>query len=180
MNEGAPERQHILPYSLLAIVYNIQGQRARVSRHEVNNIGNITFISQKLNSFDTGLGSEPIKLNLEDPPENLDHHFLGKAAGETYNHATQVATELADKINSKAQVTAAERKNAQDLFQNFCDERRDLIQEAFAEWVDEFGPPTVVEEIAPAERQFVPGPKMPFGPAGRFRLMIGLAFGVDQ
>jgi len=70
-----PQKQHIIPYSLLAKLYNLE-KRGRVSRHQSNNIGNITYISHEFNHFETGLGSEPINLVL-DSADNLESHFLG-------------------------------------------------------------------------------------------------------
>jgi hypothetical protein len=43
--EFEPEKQHIVPYSLLMDIFEID-ERTRLSTHAANNIGNITYISQ--------------------------------------------------------------------------------------------------------------------------------------
>jgi hypothetical protein len=150
-----PEKQHIVPYSMLAKVYNIEQQRGRTSRHEVNDLGNITYISHELNSFVTGLGSEPIDLESGQLADNLESHFLGNGVAKAYNDAKELASDLAKKIESKAQVTPEEREKGKNCFREFCAQRRGLIQKAFAEWVEDLGPLTITEEITPARRLFV-------------------------
>lgn len=127
-----PEKQHIVPYSLLQKLYNIE-KRGRVSRHPVNNIGNITYISHELNHYETGLGSNPIKLG-EEPSDNREHHFLGDGeVGKSYDEATG--------------------KMAKEAFEKFCEHRRDLIAQAFGEWVKRLAPEfTISEEVKPAPR----------------------------
>jgi hypothetical protein len=148
-----PEKQHIVPYGWLEKLYEIE-RRGRVSRHEVNNIGNITFISHDLNSIDKGLSDNAISLG-NDPPGNLAHHFLGEDVGKAYNDAKDLVKELLDKVKDKTQVTPEERKKAKKVFEDFCAQRRDLIQKAFAKWVEDLGPLTIKEEIAPDGRLFV-------------------------
>jgi hypothetical protein len=149
-----PEKQHIVPYGWLEKLYEIE-RRGRVSRHEVNNIGNITFISHDLNSIDKGLSDNAISLG-NDPPENLAHHFLGEGVGKAYNDAKDLVKELLDKVKDKTQVTPEEREKAKKVFEEFCAQRRDLIQKAFAQWVEEFGPLTVPEGIEAENRLFDP------------------------
>jgi hypothetical protein len=149
-----PEKQHIVPYGWLEKLYEIE-RRGRVSRHEVNNIGNITFISHDLNSIDKGLSDNAISLG-NDPPENLAHHFLGEDVGKAYNDAKDLVKELLDKVKDKTQVTPAEREKAKKVFEEFCAQRRDLIQKAFVEWVEDLGPLTVPEGIEAEKRLFDP------------------------
>ena len=144
LEEGVePEKQHIVPYSLLEKLYNIE-KRGRVSRHVANNIGNITFISNALNHYETGLGSDPITLEW-DPVDNLECHFLGTTGGvgEAYENAKKMA------MNADA----ASRKEAQGAFEDFCERRRALIIEALVKWVEELGPGlTIGERVRPEER----------------------------
>ncbi len=144
LNEGVePEKQHIVPYSLLEKLYNIE-KRGRVSRHVANNIGNITYISHVFNSYDKGLGSDPIALSLEDPPNNLERHFLGTAGG--VGNAYEKAKEMA------ANADAGAREEARRAFEEFCGRRRELIREAFVKWVEELGPKLRIEErVEPEE-----------------------------
>jgi hypothetical protein len=140
-----PEKQHIVPYSLLEKLYNIE-QRGRISQHRINNVGNITFISRKLNGL-TGLGSKPIVLKL-DPPENLECHFLGTSggAGEAYIRAV-------DEIGKKAQTAPIEARRA---FEDFCSCRRELIRDGFVNWVEELGLLTLPEDVEREEPLFAP------------------------
>jgi hypothetical protein len=136
-----PEKQHIVPYSLLEKLFDIE-KRGRVSRHPVNNIGNITYISQELNSYEIGLGSEPITLRLE-PADNLECHFLAGKVGDAYENAKEMAKNA----------DAPTREKAQRAFESFCGCRRELIKEAFVKWVEELGPElTIGERVEPAER----------------------------
>lgn len=140
LEEGVePEKQHIVPYSLLKKLYNIE-ERGRVSRHPSNNIGNITYISHELNDYETGLGSDPIDLKWESP-ENREHHFLG-ADGEV-RKSYENAKEMAKNAND----------TATQAFEEFCKCRRELIAEAFVKWVEELAPElTISEEVKPALR----------------------------
>jgi hypothetical protein len=144
LEEGVrPEKQHIIPYSLLEKLYNIE-KRGRVSRHAANNIGNITFISNALNHYETGLGSDPIILEW-DPVDNLECHFLGTAGkvGEAYEKSKKMAKNA----------DAATRKEAQGAFEDFCKRRRELIEEALVKWVEELGPElTIGDKVDPEER----------------------------
>jgi hypothetical protein len=151
-----PEKQHLLPYSRLGNLYNIE-KRGRASRHEVNNIGNITFISQKLNSYDTGLGSYPIKLDL-DHPGNLESHFLGAAKVKpAYDDAVQKASAYDDALqmprNTQAtpsgKNTAEVREEARKAFERFCEARRKLIEESLVEWVEKLGSLTIEDRVRP-------------------------------
>jgi hypothetical protein len=139
----APQKQHIIPYSLLAKLYNLE-KRGRVSRHPCNNIGNITFISYELNHYETGLGSKPIILRPE-PPNNLEAHFLGTTGdiGQMYDKAKKRV------ING----TAGDPKKAKRTFEDFCKRRRGLIAEALVGWVQELAPElTILERIEPEAR----------------------------
>ncbi len=128
LNEDVkPEKQHIVPYKWLQKLYNIE-KRGRVSRHPVNNIGNITYISHDLNHWQTGLGSDAIKLSQE-PPHNRDCHFLG-TAGEV-----EVWYEKVRGMTEKSNTVPQEK--ARETFEEFCKRRRELIAEAFVEWLRE-------------------------------------------
>ncbi len=120
--------EHIVPYKWLEKLYNIE-KRGRVSRHPVNNIGNITYISHDLNHWKTGLGSETIDLKRE-PPHNLECHFLG-TEGKVGDAYEKVKKEMA-----KNKDTAA-RETAKRAFEEFCGRRRKLIAEMFVEWLKE-------------------------------------------
>lgn len=127
------ERQHIVPYKLLKMVFNLEG-KARPGRHEVHNIGNLTYISHGLNSFKTGIGPNPLKLDPgppEEPPDNLKAHLLMDQKGDlikTYNNACNACLR-ADTENSKN-----EFKKAKQYFHKFSKARRKVITKAFHSW----------------------------------------------
>ncbi len=60
----APERQHIVPYKRLKVLFGLEGG-ARPGRHDAHDIGNLTYISSGLNGFVLGVGSRPLKLEAE-------------------------------------------------------------------------------------------------------------------
>ena len=68
-----PEKQHIVPYSVLKKMFTLSG--ARPGKHEAHAIGNLTYISACLN----GWGALSAKaLNLKDEPnQNCKAHLLG-------------------------------------------------------------------------------------------------------
>jgi hypothetical protein len=123
------EKQHIVPYKRLKMVFNLEG-KARPGRHEVHNIGNLTYISHGLNSFKTGIGSDPLKLDPE-PPDNLEAHLLMDRQDDllkAYNNACRNA----DPDNPKNDF-----KRARQNFDKFSKKRRALITEAFLLWEDD-------------------------------------------
>ncbi len=143
-----PEKQHIVPYSLLEKLYNIE-KRGRVSRHTSNNIGNITYISHRLNSYEKGLGDKPIDLgreSRESAPNNLECHFLAGEVGHAYKKAKKMAMN----------VNAATRDKARGAFEEFCGRRRELIAEAFVRWVEELGPALMIPERVEPEARVDP------------------------
>jgi hypothetical protein len=155
-----PEKQHLVPYSLLEKLYNIE-KRGRVSRGKVNNIGNLTFISQKLNSYETGLGSKPIdrskgrdEKSLDEKranEKNLDSHFLADGVGEAYDHAVRMVREATGRA-AIPEEAVGKRERAQKAFEDFCGSRRNPIAEAFVNWVKELEPLSIAERLRPEER----------------------------
>jgi hypothetical protein len=111
-----PEKQHIVPYSTLKIVLEIEG-RGRQGSHVANNIGNLTYISHDLNHYETGLGAEQMDLSLESV-ENLRAHLL-----------------LQDDSNEKdVRDHYSEACEGKRAFESFCKSRRSLISQAFTAW----------------------------------------------
>lgn len=117
-----PEKQHIAPAAKLS--KNIFGENARIttSRHPINNVGNLTFISQALNSL-TGLGDSWIDPDKEDDKAKLAGHFIQGRALDCYE-----ALRKKDSLLSR---------NDLECFKEFCEERRKLIQHAFEDWLSE-------------------------------------------
>jgi hypothetical protein len=102
------EKQHIAPYGELKKLYSeLQEHAGRVGTHKANNIGNITYISGKLNGLD-GIGENVLNLK-EEGKENLETHFL---AG------------------------VALRMDTVPAYETFCRKRGDAIARGFMEWLD--------------------------------------------
>lgn len=136
-----PERQHIVPYSLLESVYRID-KRGRLSRHPANNIGNITWISREENHWETGLGSKMIDLEHEDG-RNLEAHCLGQTLADAYRNV-QSRLKQDGKPYTETQRQAAER-----AFEKFTAARRGAIAAAMTEWVEELSAKRLGARIEP-------------------------------
>lgn len=119
INESCnPEKQHLIPFSLLAGKDNLYPKSTRGGSHEPNNIGNLTYISQALNSLqkEGGLGEKP--LILQDESYNIyDPHFFNR---ETIK-----------------QFEIVKIKPTRELFEEFVRNRRRLISDGFNNWYDE-------------------------------------------
>jgi len=127
--EFEPEKQHIVPYSLLMDIFEID-ERTRLSTHAANNIGNITYISQKLNSSDYGLSNNPLNLDKE-PDSNLHAHLLDKEIVAKFNKV----------INSQTE----------DDYKEYYQLRNQLIAESFENWCNKLYEGDKVETIEPVQ-----------------------------
>ena len=108
-----PQKQHLVPYARLKEIFKLVG--ARPGRHEVHDIGNLTYISAALNDL-TGLSSRPLLLQNE-PLENREAHMLKKAFLPAYKRACD-----------------GDLKAAKANYAAFCSSRRKLIVEEIIEW----------------------------------------------
>ncbi len=123
-----PEKQHIVPYSTLGRIFNING-RSRISSHYINNIGNITYISHDLNSFDGGLGDKTFKWEHESD-KNLRSHFLKAASRD--GCSSSILSIYDEIINEDIYQNGTRQK-----YTKFCKERAALIAKGFTDWIDE-------------------------------------------
>ena len=136
-----PQKQHIVPYSMLRGIYGIT-ERGRLGYHPINNIGNLTYISAALNSYETGLGPDPLKLENESS-ENLEQHFL---AGQDYDHL---------RLHYQSVIQGENDKERRESYEKFCEARRKLIAQGFADWLSrEATNWTLDRRIKPARRLF--------------------------
>lgn len=139
-----PEKQHIVPYQSLAELFSIRA-RGRVSRHEANNIGNITYISHDLNHFNSGLGGDRARLE-EEPEDNLRSHFLAEVARK----------DVLDQFLSAADNNQANQAR-RAAFRRFCKLRRELIVSGFCKWAEELTARARVEtRIEPDPQRLTP------------------------
>lgn len=144
--EVEPEKQHMAPAATLSRGIYGGDSRITTSRHPINNIGNLTFISRKLNHFETGLGDLWIDPAKEDSPTGLAGHFLQGEALRLYE-------ELRGRETSFSRSKADEK-----LFEQFCEARRGLIQSGFESWLEELhgGFNLGVDRIEPEAKLVVP------------------------
>ncbi|HPB51469.1 MAG TPA: DUF262 domain-containing protein [Myxococcota bacterium] len=124
--ECSPEKQHIVPYSIMAQAYGLSGSRR--STHVINNVGNITYISHDLNGLD-GLSDEMLVFDGE-PADNLDSHMLFDAALRHYNAIKDVAV--------RPEGFAGSEPAVQGEFEAWVATRRKDIQAGFEEWIESF------------------------------------------
>lgn len=117
------ERQHLVPYARLRGLYgDLRELSRRMGTHKANNIGNITYISHRLNSYDEGVGENALNLGGE-CPANLRAHFL-------------------------SDITPA--MNSAGSFEAFCGERREAIARGFLAWLDRLSDEALTEVPAPS------------------------------
>ena len=136
-----PQKQHIVPYSMLRDIYGIT-ERGRLGYHPINNIGNLTYISAALNSYETGLGPDPLKLENESS-ENLEQHFL---AGQDDDHL---------RLHYQSVIQGKNDKERRESYEKFCEARRKLIACGFADWLSKEATNwTLDRRIRPARRLF--------------------------
>lgn len=132
-----PEKQHIVPVSKISHVFpDISSKRGK---SDINNIGNITYISKALNRL---LDNCLIDLSLESE-DNLKAHLL---------HDDSIKTtyeQLKDNLQNKNS-QPKDRETLEDLFEKFCEKRRKLIIEKICDWIsdiDEEGLPQIGKNI---------------------------------
>ena len=118
---ATPERQHLVPYDTLARMYGLTDRMARISTHPVNSLGNLTFISHQLNTFEGGgLGAKPIDWE-RGPAENRRAHMLGGPLGSTCDEEMKILF-----------MRACDRDK--EAFEAFVEKRQHFIAAAFCRW----------------------------------------------
>jgi hypothetical protein len=122
-----PEKQHLVPHARLRDILGLRDASRRSSGPE-NNIGNISYISHKLNSF-CGLGEVPINLG-EEGVRNLRSHFL-------LDPDQDVENSRLPRLYAKAVADTTGSGDRERAYSEFCTRRRELIADAFESWVGE-------------------------------------------
>ncbi|MCU7493329.1 MAG: DUF262 domain-containing protein [Ignavibacteria bacterium] len=110
------QKQHIIPVEKLKKTY---GYNERPARHQVNNIGNLTYITAELNGFE-GLSSNIFNYRMDDP--NLGKHYLPEK-------------QLRKLTRIKHLLKADEKIDKE--FNSFAEHRCDLIADGFITWLQE-------------------------------------------
>lgn len=114
------QKQHLVPYEMLKRHYGLTGSRP--GRHQAHHLGNLTFISEGLNSISGGVGSTPLNLEAE-PTVNLVAHLLDDA-------------ELRAVYGSlcKSDGECLTGQPAREAFERFCAIRGRLIAADLVQW----------------------------------------------
>jgi hypothetical protein len=118
--DAEPEKQHLVPYSLLATAYDL-ASGTRASTSEINNIGNITYISRIQNSWG-GVSDRLLKLKADDET-NLTAHFIDGSALAAY--------ERVRRLERRGQATG---RALRVEYERWISRRRKALVEGFAEW----------------------------------------------
>ncbi|MBI4179507.1 DUF262 domain-containing protein [bacterium] len=126
-----PEKQHMVPFSRLVKVLN-DDDAQRGGTHPFNNIGNLTYISKELNSYETGLGDVMAPLTGESEA-NRKAHFLwedpaASVSDKAYKELLALLGDGAPEPN-EAEVSAT--------FDRFCKDRRERIHGGFRAWLED-------------------------------------------
>lgn len=125
-----PEKQHLLPFKKAQALYRDELRRG--DSHIVNSIGNLTYISQTLNSFETGLGDDFAKLPSE-PEDNQRAHVLvdgGPDKRVLIQYEKLMGLFDAEGLPRSDSAAAKARK----VFERMARYRCDLIATQFLEW----------------------------------------------
>lgn len=129
------EKQHMVPFSILKEELDETARRSE--SHYFNNIGNLTYISRRLNHFDGGLGDRMVDLALESKGlgENLQAHFFeDPVRGEDCGFDAYQEILSATYRKSPSAMGEAGLKSK---FELMCRLRRAQIFRGFKEWIAE-------------------------------------------
>ena len=126
-----PEKQHIVPFSRLARAMD-DDDAQRGGTHPFNNIGNLTYISREMNSYETGLSDVMAPRTIE-PEGNLNAHLL---------QGLQSSTDLAKAYGCLLELLAdgvapPDPSKVEASYATFCALRRQQICEGFQNWLRE-------------------------------------------
>jgi hypothetical protein len=131
------QRQHLIPYMHGRQFERILGQSGRGGNAEINQIGNLTWLSERQNGFVDGLGSNPAVLTGE-TPANLRAHFLVPFRADEVESSPTVLARY-EAIAAWCGASASERDTdaARDHFQKFAATRERWMKEAMSAWLNE-------------------------------------------
>lgn len=118
------EKQHIIPFSILLKVYSSEIKRSK--SHDVNGIGNITYISANLNSFD-GISDSFLNFDKDKEEDNLIKHcLLDENKNILYNY--NKARDYIDK---------GRYDESKKYIDKFMSGRKTEVEKSFAKWYAE-------------------------------------------
>ena len=127
-----PEKEHVIIFSKIKSMFGDSNRGA----HLLNNIGNITYISNELNGGEYGKWDKFLNLKGEDE-KNLEAHFLNsEELLRIYNEIIEKLECYEEKKKDSNDKYVSE-KEINVLFESFCEKRRTLIIEGFIQWLNE-------------------------------------------
>ena len=127
-----PEKEHVIIFSKIKSMFGDSNRGA----HLLNNIGNITYISNELNGWEYGKWDKFLNLKGEDE-KNLEAHFLNsEELLRIYNEIIEKLECYEEKKKDSNDKYVSE-KEINVLFESFCEKRRTLIIEGFIQWLNE-------------------------------------------
>lgn len=124
-----PEKQHLVAFNKAGPMY--PGSVTRSSSHAVNSLGNLTYISHALNTFDGGLGEFLADLAAE-PEDNRRAHLL--VDDRTSQRVLDDYGRLRDRLNPKG---ASATDKDRETFERMLKHRRQIIRDGFLAWIAE-------------------------------------------
>jgi len=168
------EKQHMVPFSRLVRALNDEDAQ-RGGAHPFNNIGNLTYTSRELNSYETGLG-DVMAPRADEPEANLKAHLLwdrvsGSKDADAYEKLLHLLREDAPPPDEAV---------VQEVFDRFCNERRKNIHGGFRAWLEDLDRATCAalalqdlsqlaqlthggDRVEPQRRRFVDEQHLPMG-----------------
>ena len=124
---SAPEKQHIIPFSVARKITDKGGTRATAS--PANDIGNLTWLSARQNGFEHGFSDRWAALIEDAEPANL------KSRGFLLQPSTAKRRALDCYHDLYSQKAGAPK----DLFNEFCSIRREWMISQMTEWLGGWG-----------------------------------------
>ena len=130
-----PEKAHIVAYAQLRDAYGVRDDADdadvngnRATKHPINNIGNLTYLSHDTNHWEKGFGDKWMDLASESDVNKTAHLLTGGA-----RHSDVL------KFYEKARRADSAEKpgDLKKSFEAMCMARRKLIADAFMEWEEE-------------------------------------------
>lgn len=122
----APEKQHVVPFSIARRITDKGGTRATAS--PANDIGNLTWLSARQNGFEHGFSDRWAALIVGAEPANLGSRGFLHRSSSTSRRALDCYQDL----------YAMKGAAPKELFNEFCGIRKDWMVGQMVEWLGEW------------------------------------------
>ena len=123
----APEKQHVVPFSAARKITDKGGTRATAS--PANDIGNLTWLSERQNGFEHGFSDRWAAL-----VEGAERANLGSRG---FLHQSSATNRRA--LDCYQELYSLKASSPKELFNEFCGIRREWMVAQMAEWLGEWG-----------------------------------------